>query len=171
MKKLLFLPLVVYFLVSCGPTPEQISGPVNSTVAAISTATAYPTYTPIPPNPTYTPYPTYTIQPTYTPVILVVTATGTPTPEFTPTLTNTPEPTKDPTMTDKWDGFYLVGMDIAPGVWRSNGNNDNCYWAVTTKTGDILDNHFGMAGGTMYISTNGFQVELKHCGIWTYMGN
>jgi hypothetical protein len=68
------------------------------------------------------------------------------------------------------DGFYLVNIDIAPGVWRSQGTGDNCYWEITTKTGDVTSNHFGMAGGTAYISPMAFQISFERCGTWIYLG-
>jgi hypothetical protein len=112
-----------------------------------------------------------------TPVIIIqeITQTLTPTPIFTPTITNTPAPTNTPSPTSdplkraKGDGFYLVGVDIAPGVWRSSGTGNRCYWAVTRANGDIIDNHFGMSGGTAYVSTAGFQVQFESCGIWTFV--
>ncbi len=126
---------------------------------------------------------TTTPGPTQTANIIIITVTSSPTPENTPTNTNSPEPTntaeptftpaptQDKTKTDKGPGFYLVGSDIAAGVWRNNGNTDGCYWAVTSKTGDILDNHFGMGGGTMYVNSAGFQVEMsEECGTWIYLG-
>jgi hypothetical protein len=111
----------------------------------------------------------------------------TPTPKNTPTITPTPSNTPLPTATpnvaqtataqaweqltrNKGDGFYLVNVDIAPGLWRSLGNGDSCYWATTTRTGDIIDNHFGMAGGTAYIGSYAFQVEFDGCGPWEYLG-
>ena len=108
-------------------------------------------------------------------VIKEITPTFTATPKFTPTITNTPAPTNTPSPTvdplkkARGDGFYLIGVDIAPGVWRSDGKGDRCYWAVTRSDGDIIDNHFGMAGGTAYISPNGFQVLFEECGKWTFV--
>src|SRR5690242_1563843 len=97
-------------------------------------------------------------------------------PKFRPTPTKDPNrtavptftkgPTVDPSEQQKSDGFYLVGSEIAPGVWRSTGRNDQCYWSVTTRTGDIIENHYGMSGGTMYVPANAFQVELQGCGRW-----
>lgn len=107
-----------------------------------------------------------------TPVFIVVTATKLPTPLNTPTitLTPTPKPTSTPTVSSlkqpKSDGFYLIGVDIAPGIWRSTGSDDGCYWEITTSTGDIIDNHFGMSGGTAYIPESGFQVVFEDCGNW-----
>ena len=90
--------------------------------------------------------------------------TSTPTPVFTAT------PTIEPLYAPRYDGFYLVGVDIAPGLWRSSGESDHCYWSLTTKTGDIINNHFGMAGGTVYIPETAFQVEFRDCDEWTYLG-
>ncbi len=164
----------VVILAACTPKPEQIAPYLQQTLAAWPTQTAYPTLTP---NPTFTLYPTFTPIQTYTPVntqtpkVIVVTATGTATPEYTPTITETPTPTKDPLMMDKRPGIYVVGTDIAPGLWRSLSTGDDCYWEITTRTGDIIDNHFGKAGGTMYIQPNAFQVMLEdECGNWTYLG-
>lgn len=73
---------------------------------------------------------------------------------------------------DKYYGFYLVGSEIASGNWRNTGNSDNCYWAITDSKGEIIENYFGMTGGTMYVPNTAFQVELdKECGIWKYLGN
>jgi len=135
--------------------------------------TAVPSQTPLP---TYTLYPTQTPNPTYTPEYIIVTATNTSTPEYTATITLTPTETATPTNTpdvtkmDKTDGFYLVGSEIAPGIWRSNGTQDDCYWEISTATGDIISNHFGMAGGTMFVPSSGFQVMLEDCGTWTFIG-
>lgn len=104
-----------------------------------------------------------------------ITPTFTPTPKFTPTITLTPTITSSPTKTPdplkapKKDGFYLVGVDIAPGVWRSDGSGDSCYWEVSASDGDILANHFGMSGGTAYIAPNAFQVRFEDCGTWTFI--
>lgn len=178
MKKTLvfFLGVMCLLLLgACGPSAEVVAGAVSGTLVALPTQTAFPTYTPFA---TYTPYPTYTPAPTQTAVIKIVTPTATSTPEYTPTITQTPTttptitPTVDQLKTDKGPGFYLVGTDIAPGVWRSMGSSDSCYWEIDTATGDIINNHFGMAGGTMYIPTSAFQVQLDpECGRWTFLNN
>lgn len=169
MKKTIAISLVVVALLSaCAPSPEEIALVVNQTLTANPTNTAYPTYTP---------YPSLTPVNTYTPIIKfrLVTATYTPTPVYTPTETSTPSIT--PTMTatidklkaSRGNGFYLIGVTIAPGVWLSNGTSNDCYWAVTRKDGDIIDNHFGMAGGTAYVPSYGFQVQFEDCGTWTWL--
>lgn len=105
-----------------------------------------------------------------------VTVTATETPKYTPTITLIPTQTQIPTATlsplekSRGSGFYLVGVDIAPGVWRSTPGIDNCYWKVSTKTGGIIKNHFGMSGGTCYISASAYMVEFDDCGMWEYLG-
>lgn len=160
-----------------------IAGSVFSrSTTAVQTAIAntQSAWTPIP---TQTAYPTYTFVPAVI-VTKIVTITFTPTPLYTPTITPTPPP---PTVTpdiaqtstaeafakltaDKEDGIYLVNVDIAPGIWRSTGTGGSCYWQTSTKTGDIIDNHFGMSGGTTYISASAFSVTFQDCGIFTYLG-
>jgi hypothetical protein len=150
-------------------SPSMVNASVAETLAAIPTGTNVPTYTPPP-----------TIVVTK---LVIVTPESTATPIYTPTITNTPLPptsTPDRLLTstaeamekltaDKGDGFYLVNIDIAPGVWRSTGTGNSCYWATTTATGDIIDNHFGMSGGTAYISPNAFQIEFEDCGTWVFI--
>lgn len=181
MKKFLLSILLTGLLCSCTsieefePTIEARvqSGIQEGVVATVEKYTQIPSNTPYA---TYTAYPTLTPNPTYTPKIVVVTATFTSTPLYTPTDTLTPTETFTPTFTpdfrtqDRGDGFYLVNIDIMPGIWRSLGTQDDCYWEISDKFGDIIDNHFGMAGGTMYVASSAYQVMLEDCGTWTYLG-
>lgn len=120
-----------------------------------------------------------TVTPTETPLY---TPTITPTPTLSPTPTRTLAPTPTPnaakTATAQalarlqkpfGDGFYLVNVDIGPGVWRSTAGFDNCYWATTNKTGKIQNNHFGLSGGTANIRATDFQFETKNCGRWEFL--
>jgi len=68
------------------------------------------------------------------------------------------------------DGFYTVGDEIAPGRWRSTGTGDECYWERLDSDQDILDNHFGIAGGTVTIRASDYEVRFDGCGIWEYLG-
>jgi hypothetical protein len=131
----------------------QISTVINN---VIITATPKPA-TQIP-SPTNTYGPTNTTAPTHTPIPPYV-------------LTATAQAALDAVLRkDHKPGIYLVGVDIAPGVWRSTPGTSDCYWKRSTKTGDIIDNFFGLSGGTIYISPSDFQVELDtECGIWTWL--
>ena len=180
MKKLFSILIVLFLIASCTPKPEQIQPYLEQTLSQWPTQTAYPTQIA---NPTNTPYPTYTALPTYTkmptttPVIKIVTATSTSTPVYTPTETLPPTatptiiPTADLLKQPKGDGFYIVGVEIAPGVWDSNGTGNSCYWEVSTATGDIINNHFGLAGGTAYVPATAFQVRFSDCGTWIWLQN
>jgi hypothetical protein len=94
-----------------------------------------------------------------------------PLPTYTPktpaVLTQTPLAPLMPTFND---GFYLINAEIAAGIWRNDGTTNDCHWAVTTKTGDIVSNYFGMSGGTANIPVIGFQFQTQDCGNWTYLG-
>lgn len=132
--------------------------------------TVTPTHTPVnSPTPSHTP----TITPTPT-------NTATPTPSHTPTLTPTPTATPDLGATatmeaygalaaPKRDGFHTVGVEILAGKWRSSGTGDGCYWARLDANQNLLDNHFGYAGGTVNIRPTDFEVEFTDCGTWTYV--
>ncbi len=177
MKTIFFLMIVgVVILSACAPSPQAVGQALSSTLNAMPTQTAYPTYTPNPtltPYSTYTPYPTYTPAPTYTPKIIVVTATSSPTALYTSTATLDPTQAAWITMTaEKEPGFYLVGVDIAPGHWRSTGKGSGCYWASLDEKGEIIDNNYGLAGVTAYIPQNAYQVEFgEKCGTWVYLGD
>ena len=68
----------------------------------------------------------------------------------------------------KGDGFYTVGVEIAPGTWQSTGTNDGCYWERLTGSQNIIANHFGNAGGSVTITSNDYEVHFNDCGIWEY---
>ncbi len=179
MKKNSLWIIIVLFITACSPFPGAVDEAVSKTLTAYPTDVPNPTATE---RSTFTPYPTYTPYPTLTEKVVIVTPTFTATPLFTSTITMTPTvtptftktipptATPDPLQASKGPGNYLIGVDIAPGVWRSQGKADGCYWEVTTKTGDIISNDFGAAGGTMYIPATGFQVEMSDdCGDWVFL--
>ena len=104
-------------------------------------------------------------------VIVTPVATSTPIATQTPAgPTNTPTGTPDPTTKSRGNGFYLIGINIAPGLWRSEAGHTSCYWERSTDTGEIIDNHFGDSGGTVRLQSSDFQVEFGDCGTWEYLG-
>lgn len=68
------------------------------------------------------------------------------------------------------DGSYLINKEIAAGTWRNDGAATDCYWAVTTRSGEIVSNYFGVSGGTAFIPALGFQFQTQDCGNWTFLG-
>jgi hypothetical protein len=65
-------------------------------------------------------------------------------------------------------GTYEVGVDVAPGEYRTPGT-DSCYWArLRNNDGsrdDILDNSFG-AGPQVVTLRDGEFFENQGCGMW-----
>jgi hypothetical protein len=132
-------------------------------------------------TPTFSPTPSHSPTPSQTPTIAPTPSnTPTSTPSNTPTVTPTPTWTPDAGATataealgamtqPRGSGFYLVGVDIAPGKWESQGTGDDCYWARYDSSQEILDNHFGRAGGTVTIRATDYQVEFDDCGTWQYV--
>lgn len=66
----------------------------------------------------------------------------------------------------KWDGLYYVNTEIAAGSWISSEQmtTDGCYWARINSKGDIIDNHYGVAGITVYVSPSDAVIEFDGCG-------
>ena len=129
----------------------------------------------VPVTVTFTPTPLNTPTPSNTPTV-------TPTPSQTPTATASPTATATPDLSatatieaygvlaaPKGNGFHTVGQEILPGKWRSSGSGAGCYWARLDANQGLLDNHFGLAGGTVNIRANDYEVEFNGCGTWTYV--
>lgn len=69
------------------------------------------------------------------------------------------------------DGIYLVGVDIAPGLWRSISSESGfCYWARRKYDGIILSSYYGLPETELLIRVSDYEVELDGCGVWVYMG-
>jgi hypothetical protein len=108
-------------------------------------------------------------------VIVVVTATPLPatatpsTPTLTPEPSSTPAPNQPPLYTDKTDGNYLIGKEIGYGTWRTDSNASDCYWAIETSSGGIIDNDFGQGGTVFTLNQNGFILKLSGCGITKFL--
>lgn len=146
------------------PTATRSSvrrGTVTATATHFPTYTPYPTYTHFP---TMTAYPTYTVLPSLTPNA-TYTAQPTPKPQVIwqiVTATNDPDVLK----ADKKDGFYLVGVDIAPGIWtiQPDASYTKCYWKLTDRRNQIIRNYLGTAGGSIFIDDTMLQLEIQNCG-------
>ena len=69
------------------------------------------------------------------------------------------------------DGIYIVGAEIAAGVWRSTSEAQNfCYWARRKYDGILLASYYGLPGVDLRVYPSDYEVELDGCGIWVYMG-
>ena len=139
------------------PTFRNLQIGCSSTVP-VSTNAPTPTLaaSPIPTEaapPTQTSVPTETSLPTQTPEI---------------SLTQTAQ-AFGPLITPKGNGTFTVGVTIAPGRWESQGTFSSCYWERLGAAQNILDNHFGFAGGTVTIQPSDHQVVFNSCGTWEYV--
>ncbi|WP_324644868.1 hypothetical protein [Pseudarthrobacter sp. LT1] len=63
-----------------------------------------------------------------------------------------------------YTGKYLVGKDVVPGTWQSQGEKvENCYWEISDTQGNIMANNFISVAPqftiTIPASAAGFTVE------------
>lgn len=69
-------------------------------------------------------------------------------------------------------GTYIVGSDVAPGVYRSVGNV-GCYWARLssfTGTNDLIDNDYNDGSLVVTIAPSDRGFETSRCGNWERIG-
>ena len=77
---------------------------------------------------------------------------------------------------NKWpkdDGLFEVGNGIAPGRWYSSYSMTDygCYWARINSSGNIIQNHFGVAGINVYVSPSDAVIQFDDCGTMYYIEN
>ncbi|MDQ2952210.1 MAG: hypothetical protein M3R54_08095 [Chloroflexota bacterium] len=70
-------------------------------------------------------------------------------------------------------GTYIVGVDIAPGTWRSSGGT-TCYWermqAFTGSFNDIIANENTGPSATVTIAPSDRGFRSSRCGTWMKIG-
>lgn len=68
------------------------------------------------------------------------------------------------------EGTYIVGVDIAPGLWRSDGVT-SCYWArlsgLSGSLGNIIANDNETGSAIVQIGPNDKGFTSSRCGTWT----
>lgn len=69
----------------------------------------------------------------------------------------------------KVDGHYMVGIDMAPGLWWNDGKSSKCYWERANSTQDINDNYRGFGGGAVLLRPTDFEFYASGCGTWTML--
>ncbi len=68
------------------------------------------------------------------------------------------------------DGMYLVGVDVAPGTWRSDGTGTGCYWARLRNingTSDIIANNLQTAPAVVTVLPSDLAISVSGCGRWS----
>jgi hypothetical protein len=95
-----------------------------------------------------------------------------PGPTMAPPPTEVPPPTAapaDPLKTPKGIGSYLVGVDIAPGIWRSSGTQpedmSGCALTIKSLAGELEDISYNPPGSTIRIPAGDHQVVIEGC-VW-----
>jgi hypothetical protein len=68
------------------------------------------------------------------------------------------------------DGTYIVGADIQPGVYRSQGGS-GCYWerlaGFSGTLDDVIANNFGSGPQVVQIAATDAAFKTSSCGVWT----
>lgn len=65
-------------------------------------------------------------------------------------------------------GTYLVGDDVKPGTYvaKSSSEFENCYWEVSSKSGNIINNEWAIEGKSMVaiIPKSAYTFKNSGCG-------
>jgi hypothetical protein len=82
-------------------------------------------------------------------------------------LTSSPE-------ADFGDGTWLVGTDIAPGLWRNDDSSALCLWqrlsGFSGEFDDIIATDVTEAIATVEISSTDVGFDVQDCSTWTKIG-
>jgi hypothetical protein len=155
MKKLIWLSVFVLLVSACGqsPSPAIVTSQVTQLATVEVTRLATVEVAKL-----------ATVEVTR---LVVVTATYSgPTETFTLTATlapsMTPIPTIDQTKADKRDGSYMVGTEIAAGIWRSSGGlpSEECWLTIKTLSGDLKAITGELPGATIRIPASQYIVYI-----------
>lgn len=90
----------------------------------------------------------------------------------TVTVTYIPSPPPgQPKTTFDGNGTYQVGVDVAPGVYRSAGTvpgGQTCYWArlKSLSTSDIINNNLGEGPQVVELKPTDKAFLTEHCQPW-----
>lgn len=102
---------------------------------------------------------------TVLPVLASPPPTSATTTTAVPTTTTAPGP-----KTSFADGSYRVGVDIAPGTYRSSATATGCYWKrMSNFTGvdDIIANYLSNSPTTVTILASDTGFQTRGCGTWS----
>jgi hypothetical protein len=85
----------------------------------------------------------------------------------TVTVTLTPPAPPGQPNTTFGEGLYQVGVDIAPGIYRSAGGT-GCYWArlKSLNTNDYIDSNLGNGPQVVQIDPTDKAFKTSHCQPW-----
>ncbi|WP_157856538.1 MULTISPECIES: hypothetical protein [Streptomyces] len=89
--------------------------------------------------------------------------------------TSAPQQNRTPATEIPGDGVFLVGKDIQPGTYRSDGkDNTLCYWArlsdTTGELGDIIANGNAAGQAIIKIDSGDKAFQTSDCKPWRRIG-
>jgi hypothetical protein len=97
---------------------------------------------------------------------VTITATEFETKTVTDTVTATPPPGPKAEFTD---GLFLVGVDVQPGTYRTEGPNGTnaggCYWSRSDARGDLIQNGVVNEQGSVTVR-KGERIDSAGCLLW-----
>jgi hypothetical protein len=71
-------------------------------------------------------------------------------------------------------GTFIIGTDVAPGTWQSNGTGTSCYWERLSgfdgTFSNIISNFFGSAPAVVTIASTDQGFHSSGCGVWSKIG-
>lgn len=80
-------------------------------------------------------------------------------------------PSRSPPDADFGEGMFLVGGEVSPGTWRSNGTGTSCYWerlrGFSGESADRIANDFGAAPAVVVIAPSDAGFVSSGCGTWS----
>jgi hypothetical protein len=72
------------------------------------------------------------------------------------------------------DGYWVVGTEVASGLWRNSDSSESCYWerlsGSSWEFSDIIANEFSTPIQTVQIGGGDQGFHSDDCGMWTYLG-
>jgi hypothetical protein len=101
---------------------------------------------------------------------VTVTATQFETRTVTETVTEKPPPGP---VSEFADGLFVVGVDVQPGTYRTDGpngsNSGGCYWSRTGARDDVIANGVLNKPGTVTVQ-KGERIDSAGCRPWRRTG-
>jgi hypothetical protein len=72
------------------------------------------------------------------------------------------------------NGTWIVGTDIAPGLWRNDDSSDLCLWqrlsGFSGEFEDVITSGLSEDVVTVEISESDSGFSAQDCGVWTKIG-
>lgn len=82
---------------------------------------------------------------------------------MTPTVTVTTTYTPVPATAFSGDGEYLIGSDVQPGTYRSEGNDGTCYADTEDSSGNVDAQEIGSGQIILVVSARDYRVDVRDC--------